>query len=181
MEKKGIVKKAVENSKKGGIIANTLRDWGTQGRNNNVVEKEKKLAKAKKGLEEADKAGGGMWADNEHYGVASAEKKLEKAKAMKDKWDRQPNVSEKDVLKEVPGAIKKITKKIGSIPGKAIDGVLTKMDKADEEKRAKIRRENVPDHMLKDYDAGTLPPMPDLSIGGAIKSIKDKIFKKKSK
>lgn len=94
---------------------------------------------------------------------------------------RLTGVSGKDILKEVPGSIRKIVNKVKSAPGKAIDGVLTKMDKADEEKRAKIRKENVPEHMLRDYDAGTLPPMPDLSVKGTINSIKNKIFKKKQK
>lgn len=74
-----------------------------------------------------------------------------------------------------------ILEKVKSAPGKAIDNFLSKTEKGAQEKRDKIRKNNVPPHMLRDYDAGTLPKLPDLSLGGAIKSIKDKVLKKKSK
>jgi len=47
-------------------------------------------------------------------------------------------------------------------------------------KRDEIRKNHVPEHLLKDYDANTLPKMPDISIGGALKSAKDKLFGKKA-
>jgi hypothetical protein len=88
--------------------------------------------------------------------------------------------AKRGILDKAISGAKKIGKGISKFASGQIDSVLDRAEAGAQAKRDEIRKNHVPESMMEDYDKGISEPLPDMSVGGAIKKAKDKLFGNKA-